>query len=95
MSDVVPERAVTQGRVTSLKQLGLGGTKITDAGLAHLRDLPDLAGLTLNNTGVTDESVEHLRRLTGLQELGLQDTKVSADGVARLKTALPRCTIVK
>ena len=45
-----------------LRHLYLYNTKVTDAGLKQLEDLPDLAELNLMFTGVTDEGVAALRR---------------------------------
>ena len=44
-------------------------------------------------TNVTDEGLEELKGLANLSSLFLSDTKVSPEGVARLKKALPQCTI--
>ena len=42
--------------------LDLRGTQVTDAGLAHLRELTTLDLLLLRNTEVSDAGVAELRR---------------------------------
>ena len=71
--------------------VALGGTKVTDAGLAHLKGLTQLQSLNLGFTKVTDTGLEHLRRLTKLQRLNLNYTKVTDAGLEYLNglTKLP------
>jgi internalin A len=57
------------------KDLYLYGTPVTDAGLAHLRELTNLQTLGLNGTQVTDAGLANLRGLTNLSELSLNGTK--------------------
>jgi hypothetical protein len=44
-----------------LKELRLAGTRITDAGLAHLRGLKQLEQLDASGTQVTPEGLKKLR----------------------------------
>ena len=44
-------------------------TEITDAGLAHLKDVTSLRELNLIGTKITDAGVAHLKGLTKLQQL--------------------------
>jgi hypothetical protein len=44
-----------------LQSLNLFDTKVTDAGLVHLKGLTSLQSLTLFNTEVTDAGVEGLQ----------------------------------
>ena len=46
-------------------------TKVTDAGLEHLKGLTDLQTLELLHTKVTDAGLEHLEGLTRLRRAGL------------------------
>ena len=48
--------------MTQLEQLGLRGTQVTDAGLAHLKSLTKLESLDLQDTQVTDASVAELQK---------------------------------
>jgi hypothetical protein len=72
----------------------LSGTKFSDAGLARLGKLTQLASLSLRGTRVTDAGLKHLADLGNLKELDLTATKVTADAVAALQKALPKCKIV-
>ncbi len=65
------------------------GTKVTDTGLIHLRQLPALNVLYLNGTRVTDAGLVHLKGLLRLEELSLDDTKITGVGLASLN-GLPR-----
>ena len=71
-----------------LRELYLGGTKVTDAGLEHLKDLPELQTLDLSGTEVSDVGLEHLKGLRHLRTLDLSSTRVKGPldlptGVAR------------
>ena len=76
-----------------VRWLYVGGTKVTDTGLAHFAPCRNMATLSVWNTAITDESVNVIARFTGLTYLNVKETKVSASGVARLRKALPGCTI--
>ncbi len=83
--------------LTSLRDLQLGNTQITDAaGLAHLKGLTALRQLLLFNTPVTDAGLDHLKDLTSLVLLDLSGTKVTDDGVIELErvSRLPRSDII-
>ena len=67
--------------------------QITDAGLAHLKDLTLLKSLSLAHTHVTDTGLEHLKSLTGLEKLNLNGTRVSEAAIAQLRRSLPNCSI--
>ena len=56
----------------------LDGTKVTDAGLEHLKGLTQLHKLGLNNTKVSDAGLEHLNGLTQLQMAGASPARTSA-----------------
>lgn len=75
------------------QRLYLSGTKVTDAGLAHLKITSALTTLYLSNTAVTDAGLISLRTVSGLKVLSLTGTKVTNDGVAALQRALPKCKI--
>ena len=66
-----------------LTSLWLNGCKqVTDAGLAHVAELPNLRHLTLGGTAVTD--LAPLARLTALETLQLQGARVTDAGLAAL-----------
>ncbi|MBM80541.1 MAG: hypothetical protein CMJ78_08100 [Planctomycetaceae bacterium] len=53
----------------NLVALTLTGTKITNAGLKHMRDMERLGDLSLTSTAVTDEGLAHLTKLKRLEYL--------------------------
>jgi len=69
----------------SLRFLSLAKTRITDAGLMHLKGLKDLQELHLDGTAITDAGLDLLADLQGLQILDLKDTKITDSGLARLR----------
>ena len=68
-----------------LVALGLTGTKITDAGLVHIKNMKRLGDLELTDTGVTDAGLAHLTELGDLGILSLYGTKVTNVGLQHLK----------
>jgi hypothetical protein len=72
--------------------MNLSGTRITDAGLAYLKDATKLERLELRGTQITDAGLEHLKNLTGLQWLAVSGTRVTEAGVQELKRSLPNLT---
>jgi len=59
--------------VLKVTRVSFAFTDITDAGLEHLKDLPELEGLVLDGTRVTDAGLEHLKGLTKLESLSVKD----------------------
>jgi hypothetical protein len=74
-------------------QVDLSGTRVSDDGLEHLKELTDLGGLYLNNTQVTDAGFEHLKGMSQLRSLSLRGTNVTDEGVQELQRVLPNCKI--
>ena len=87
-----PVNSTLDDAITAIKKLGgkvtvdenndaikvrLGYSKITDAGLEHLKELTELKELFLNNTDITDAGLVHLKGLTKLQGLGFTRTNVT------------------
>jgi Leucine-rich repeat (LRR) protein len=66
--------------VTGLEVLRLEGTKISDAGMVHLRNLTRLKVLGLSQ-GVTDDGLAKLRDLSQLEEFYLSGTFISGSGL--------------
>jgi hypothetical protein len=87
--------------LTNLKTLRMNGLadlkslrlRITDGGLAHLKNLNQLNYLDLSVTHVGDADVVHLYRLLNLERLVLYKTQVSEDGLATLRSSLPNCMV--
>jgi hypothetical protein len=69
----------------SVIRVSLSYTRLSDAGLAHLKGLTGLQGLSLDDTQVSDAGLVNLRGLTGLQELYLSGTRVTEAGLVYLK----------
>jgi repressor of nif and glnA expression len=65
--------------------VSLRKTKVTDAGLVHLKGLTGLEELDLGKTEVTDVGLKHLKGLNNLQWLGLAGTKVTDAGLKHLQ----------
>lgn len=79
--------------ILHLANLDLRGTKVTDAGLVHLRDLTSLSELDLSRTCITDAGLVALKGLSSLSRLSLVSTDTTLEGRAMLRKALPNCTI--
>ena len=73
------------GELGHLESLGLNGSPVTDAGLAHLRRLVMLRELALMRTKLTDAGLANLRGLTLLEDLWLNDTVITDAGLVHLK----------
>ncbi len=82
------------GKMTGLQTLWLGVNdinhriRITDAGLAHLKDLQDLRTLSLNQTQVTGRGLAHLGHMKALHTLELLGLPIADDDLKSLR-ALP------
>ena len=63
----------------------LSNTKVSDAGLVHLKGLTSLTTLGLFNTKITDAGLVNLKGLTSLTTLGLGGTGISDAGLVHLK----------
>ncbi len=66
--------------------LNLAGTKVTDAGMAALDDMHNLAELHLDRTAVTDVGLPHISKLRKLQYLNLYGTAITDAGMNSLKS---------
>ena len=60
-------------------------SRVTDSGLARLKDLPRLWGLNLSSTKVTDAGLERLGECVRLTDVSLADTLVTDGGLEYLK----------
>jgi hypothetical protein len=81
------------GRMHQLTHLHLGLTKVTGPGVVHLARLQKLWRLSLECTTVDDSVVPILATLSSLRRLALWDTRITVDGLARLRAALPNCSV--
>ncbi len=64
----------------------LGGTSLTDDGLAHVKVLPKVYELNLKDTQITDAGLAQLAELGTLVRLHLEKTKVTDAGLEHLKS---------
>ena len=79
-----------------LRELGVNHcSRITDAGLESLAELPALETLDLTSTPITDTGLKHLHRVQTLKSLKLTNCKLSDAAIDDLQDALPWCRITK
>ncbi len=71
-------------RIKSLTNLGLQNTRISDAGLMHLADLPNLAWLSIGGTEITDAGLKQISGMKTLRYLWLSDSPQISDEVSRI-----------
>lgn len=72
----------SQGEVVGV---GLDQTRVTDAGMVHLKGMPNLQTLSLTYTDITDLGLTHIKGLNNLQSLDLYDTQITDKGLDNLK----------
>ncbi|MGZ6099486.1 MAG: hypothetical protein ACXWLL_13905, partial [Myxococcaceae bacterium] len=75
--------------LSSLQTLLLGGTKVTDEGLVHLRSLKRLRKLSIFDTSVTDAGIRHIAELPALEVLLAGRSGVTPEGQASLRARRP------
>lgn len=68
----------------AIRELKLPGSKVTDAGLKALPDLPALASLDLSGTQITDEGLAPLANCQALETLSLSGTKITGRGLSEV-----------
>ena len=71
-------------KATSLQRLDLNGTAITAAGLAELKDLPELATLQLTRTKLSDADLELFKspnNFKALRNLSVDGAQVTKQGL--------------
>lgn len=87
------ERTSFLSAFPQLKGLTIKFSKVTDAGLIHLRQFSQLQDLPLETAGITDAGLEQLKDFTQLKVLNLKGTKVTDAGVQALRQALPNVKV--
>ncbi len=78
----------------NLNVLSLSGTKISDGGLASLKDFNRLEYLFLNDTSITDEGLKHLKSIPNLRRVDLERTAVTTPAIDDFRKTLPRIRAV-
>ncbi len=73
--------------------LTTSNSRVSDAGLIHLKDLTNLRSLELMGSRVSDAGLGHLIGMKRVAELYLARTDVTDNSVAKLKADLPNCNI--
>lgn len=68
----------------AVRELKLPGSKVTDAGLKSLPDLPALAELDLSGTQITDDGLAPIANCPALETLALSGTKVTGRGLSEV-----------
>ncbi len=81
--------AKLDGVAQQVTWLHLGGTAVTEGGLAKLASLPNLTQLHLEKTEIGDGAIAHIATLKHLEYLNLYGTKVTDAGIAKL-SSLPK-----
>ena len=71
--------------LTRIETLFLRGTKVTSAGMEHLKGMTNLSRLSLSNTEVGDDGLAYLPNLGRLQFLYMRNTQVTGAGLRHLK----------
>ena len=80
-------------RARNLRTLDLTDTRITDQGVARLRELRKLQILNLYGTRVTEESADSLATMPGLTEVLFPNTEAGSRARKRLKVLNPTITV--
>ena len=73
------------GRDGNVNSVSFQGTRVTDAGLVHLRDLVNLQELWLADTKVTDAGLKWLEDLTSLKVLDLSRVPITDAGLVHVR----------
>jgi hypothetical protein len=81
----VTDAGLAELSLGNLNRLQINGTKVTDAGLALLKDSKKLSVLWADRTDITDKGLEHLKALNELSWLTLNGTKVTDAGLGHLE----------
>jgi len=83
----------TLGHLPRLNIAELGYTKITDRGIAKLRDFPNLGYVFLWGTRITDRSVDTLVQMPWLRLVNVSHTDMTKHGFDRLRQSLDNCLV--
>ena len=76
-------------KLTELETLLMGGTKVTDEGLAHLKPFGKLRKISVFDTQITDAGITHLSKLARLEVVLLGKSRVTEAGIKALQAARP------
>ncbi len=71
--------------LSSLEDLNLWGSAISDAGMVRLAHLSRLKSLILNRTSISDAGLIHVGRLVHLEHLHIENNRITDAGLRHLK----------
>ena len=75
-------------RLDNLESLVISdGIDVSDAGVAHLKNLERLDWLVLRGSRITDESISVLAKLPRLSVLNLEASELTNGGISRLSSS--------
>lgn len=79
------------GKLTSLRVLHLSSTRITSAGLEHLKGLQNLETLSLSSafTSITKSGLDTLKELKSIRNLNLTEARLTAEQFREIQNSLP------
>ena len=72
-------------RLTTLQEVDLSFSDVTNDQLRHLKTMPNLVALTLDYTAISDEGLVHISEMKQLVSLSLSRTKITDRGLAALR----------
>lgn len=77
-----------QKRIDSVTSLDLSGSVITDAGLALLKEFPNLRSINLQNAKISADGVANLAKVPSLKSLNLSGVEMTDRGFEHLGSML-------
>lgn len=80
--------------LTTLKEVSLEGTQITDKGLVHLKNLKSLEVVDLSDTAATEDALRAFYDHANLQAIIMTNIDVSREAIAEFKKHVPRCRVI-
>jgi hypothetical protein len=75
---------------SSLKDLYIGGSRITDSGIAKLTSLSNLETIVIQNAAIADKGLEPLLKLKELRFLSLNNTLITDAGLRAIAENCPK-----
>lgn len=92
--DIDDSALVHLPHLSSLQELCLSNTTVSDEGLRQLWGMHGLRRLYIYHTAISDVGLFSLTRLTGLKWLTCSGTGITEEGLNRFRQAMPGCKAV-